>query len=141
MNKAARREREIAEKFQPFNARCEELVARAHAAGVPDTKFLPRKGIDTHWFNHREGGLVEIDDRYVPTEQLLQGRLSELFMDISGTMQLKEAGSRSWSRRLPLYIKQLKLWSAELERAGAPDADLRFLGTLLARLVIAGANR
>jgi len=141
MNKAARRAQEIADQFRPFNARCNELVERAHAAGIPDTKYLPRKGIDTHWFNHREGGLVEIDDRYVPTEQLLQGRLDELFMDISGAMQLKEAGSRSWAHHLDLYVKKLKLWILELERAGAGDADLRFLGHVLARLLIAGASR
>ena len=140
MTKAERREYEIVEKFRPFEDRFFVLVERAHAAGIPDTKYRPRVGIDTHWFNPNAGGLVEIDDRYVPTEQLLEGSLAGLVHDISTTMQLRELGDREWDIRLKLEIKELKIWIVTLERAGAPDADLRFLGRVLARLVVAGAG-
>ena len=136
-----RREQEIVEKYRPFDLRCEELVERAHAAGVPDTKYLPRKGVDSHWFNHNGGGLVEINERYHPVDQLLMGRLSELFCDISFSMQLREMDDRDWSDNLDFYLKQLKLWIKELNAAGAPDKDMRFLERLLGRLISVSAKR
>ena len=141
MNQEMRRQQDIAEKFKPFEARCEELVYRAHDTGIPDTKFSPREGIDNHWFNHRKGGLVEIDDRYIPYTYPVPGRLSELLFDISCAMQLREMNSRNWKHNLELLTKELTLWIKELKRLGAPNLDLRFLGNVLERLISASLKR